>query len=71
MMFLESSFLPFPSEVVMIPAGYLAAKGEMNLFIAIFAGVGGSLVGAIFNYFLAVKFGRIFLIRYGKIYIFL
>ena len=70
MMFLESSFLPFPSEVVMIPAGYLAAKGEMNLFIAIFAGVGGSLAGAIFNYFLAVKFGRIFLIRYGK-YIFL
>jgi len=69
MMFLESSFFPFPSEVVMIPAGYLAAKGEMNIFIAIFAGILGSLAGAIFNYFLAVRYGRAFLSKYGK-YIF-
>lgn len=66
MMFLESSFFPFPSEVVMIPAGYLAARGEMNLFIAIFAGIAGSLAGAVFNYYLAKKYGRAFLSRYGK-----
>lgn len=66
MMFLESSFFPFPSEVVMIPAGYLAYKGEMNLYIAIFVGILGSLAGALFNYYLAVKFGRKFLIKYGK-----
>lgn len=66
MMFLESSFFPFPSEVVMIPAGYLAYKGEMNLFLAIFFGILGSLAGALLNYFLAIKFGRAFLIRYGK-----
>ncbi|MEK6707389.1 MAG: DedA family protein [Pseudomonadota bacterium] len=66
MMFLESSFVPFPSEVVMIPAGYLAYKGEMNLVLAILAGTLGSLTGALFNYYLAVKLGRPFLLHYGK-----
>lgn len=66
MMFLESSFFPFPSEVVMVPAGYLASKGEMNIYIAIGAGIVGSLAGAVFNYFLAVKYGRAFLSKYGK-----
>ena len=66
MMFLESSFFPFPSEVVMIPAGYLAYKGEMNIYIVILLGVLGSLSGALFNYYLAIKFGRKFLIKYGK-----
>ena len=66
MMFLESSFFPFPSEVVMIPAGYPAYKGEMNIYIAIVAGILGSLAGALFNYYLAIKFGRKFLIKYGK-----
>lgn len=66
MMFLESSFFPFPSEVVMVPAGYLAYKGEMNIYYAIFSGIAGSLTGALFNYFLAVKYGRTFLVKYGK-----
>ena len=70
MMFLESSFFPFPSEVVMIPAGYLASKGEMNLYLAIFFGIIGSLAGAILNYFLAIKFGRAFLLKYGKYILF-
>ncbi len=69
-MFLESSFFPFPSEVVMIPAGYLAFQGKMNIFIAILSGIAGSLSGALFNYFLAAKYGRPFLLRYGK-YVFL
>ena len=65
-MFLESSFFPFPSEVIMIPAGYLAFRGEMNLYAAIGFGIAGSLAGALFNYWLAVRFGRRFLLRYGK-----
>ncbi len=64
LMFLESSFFPFPSEVVMIPAGYLAYKGEMSLSLAISIGVLGSLAGAWFNYFLASKFGRDFLLKF-------
>jgi len=66
LMFLESSFFPFPSEVVMVPAGYLAYKGEMNLGIVIACGIVGSLAGALFNYYLAVKLGRPLLIRYGQ-----
>ncbi len=66
MMFLESSFIPFPSEVVMIPAGYLAHKGEMNFFIAILCGILGSLAGALLNYYLAFYFGRELLIKWGK-----
>ena len=70
MMFLESSFFPFPSEIVIIPAGYLAYKGDMNLLLVIIFGIIGSYTGAIFNYFLAVKLGRPFLIKYGK-YVFI
>ncbi len=66
LMFLESSFFPFPSEVVMMPAGYLAFKGEMNFFIAVFMGVFGSLTGALFNYYLSLYLGRKLLIKYGK-----
>ncbi|WP_234697132.1 DedA family protein [Nitrosophilus alvini] len=66
MMFLESSFFPFPSEVVMIPAGYLASIGKMNIYLAIFSGIAGSLAGAVFNYFLALKLGRSFLSRWGR-----
>jgi len=66
MMFLESSFFPFPSEVAMIPAGYLAFQGKMNIFIAILMGILGSLFGALFNYFLAKYYGRKLLIKYGK-----
>ncbi len=66
LMFLESSFFPFPSEVVMPPAGYLAWKGEMSLTLVLISGIAGSLLGALFNYWVAVKFGRPFFLRYGK-----
>ena len=65
-MFLESSFFPFPSEVIMIPAGYLAFQGKMNLIAAILFGIFGSLAGAVFNYYLAVKLGRPLLEKYGR-----
>ncbi len=67
-MAIESSVLPLPSEIIMIPAGYLVWEGKMNAFLAIFAGTLGSLVGALCNYFIAVKIGRIFVIKYGKFF---
>ncbi len=66
LMFIESSFVPFPSEVVLPPAGYLAAKGQMNAYLAFGAGTLGSLLGALFNYTIAVYLGEPFLRRYGK-----
>jgi len=71
-MAIESSFIPFPSEVVMIPAGFLAARGEMGmpplvaLWVAIAVGVVGSLAGAFANYYLALWVGKPFLEKYGK-----
>ena len=66
MMFLESSFFPFPSEVAMIPAGYLAHQGQMSLALAWTAGTAGSLAGAVFNYYLCYFFGRELVLKYGK-----
>jgi membrane protein DedA with SNARE-associated domain len=68
MMFLESSSFPFPSEIVIPPAAYLAERGEMNLFLVIGCGIAGSLLGALFNYWLALKLGRPALLRYGRIF---
>ena len=72
-MVIESSFVPFPSEVVMIPAGFLAARGEMGVgsplvavWVAIAVGVLGSLAGAFINYYLALWVGKPFLEKYGK-----
>ena len=72
-MAIESSFVPFPSEIVMLPAGFLAARGELSLHVpaadlvlAVAAGVAGSLAGAYFNYFLSRRLGEPFLRRYGK-----
>ena len=66
LMFLESTFFPFPSEIIMIPAGYLAYQGEMNLYVVVIVGILGSVGGALLNYYLAKSFGRAFILRYGK-----
>jgi len=66
LMFLESTFFPFPSEIIMIPAGYLAYQGEMNIYIIILVGILGSVLGALLNYYLAMFFGRKFILKYGK-----
>lgn len=70
LMAIESSIFPLPSEVVMIPAGYLCAKGEMNLWIVILLGTFGSIAGALLNYYLAVKLGRKLILKYGHYLLF-
>ena len=72
-MTIESSFIPFPSEVVMIPAGFLVARYNMltashfsDLLIIIILGTAGSIAGAFVNYALSIKLGRPFQHKYGK-----
>ncbi len=57
-MMIESSFIPFPSEVVVIPAAFMAAEGTMSLpLVILFATIGG-LLGATINYVLSYTLGR-------------
>ncbi|MBP9771084.1 DedA family protein [Candidatus Gracilibacteria bacterium] len=58
LMAIESSFIPFPSEIVIPPAAYLAYKGEMNIYLIILCGILGSLIGAVFNYYVAMWLGK-------------
>lgn len=66
LMAMESSILPVPSELVMPPAGYWAAKGEMNFAVALACGILGSIIGALANYYGAHFIGRPLIKRYGK-----
>jgi membrane protein DedA with SNARE-associated domain len=66
LMAVESSFIPFPSEVVIPPAGYLTIHGDMKMVPVIAAGVLGSLIGSSVNYALAFFLGRKFLIKYQR-----
>jgi membrane protein DedA with SNARE-associated domain len=66
LMAVESSFIPFPSEVVLIPAGYLASRGEMDMGIVMLMAVLGSLTGSLINYYLAYLLGRPLIRRFGR-----
>lgn len=66
MTFLESTFVPIPSEVTMIPAGYLVHQGQMNGPIILITAILGAVGGSIANYYIAYYYGRRFLYAYGK-----
>lgn len=66
MSFLESTFVPIPGEVTMIPAGVLVQEGHMNFFVVVFLATAGAVAGSLFNYYLAYYLGRKFFYNYGQ-----
>ena len=64
-MLIESSFIPFPSEVIMPPAAHQAG-GFMRVVGLIILGTAGSLLGGLFNYYVGYFLGRPFFEKYGK-----
>lgn len=65
-MFLESTLVPIPSEIVMIPAGMASSKGLMNFYIVLIVGILGNVLGAGFSYYLAKLVGRKIILKIGK-----
>lgn len=58
LMAIESSFIPLPSELVIPPAAWRAANGDLNIVLVVVFGTIGAMIGALFNYYLALWIGR-------------
>lgn len=66
LMTIEGIITPIPSELIIPFAGYLAAEGEMNLFLVIVVGTAGAAIGNTVAYFIGYRVGRPLIERYGK-----
>ena len=66
LMAIESSIIPLPSELVVPPAAYKAAAGELNIYLVVFFSTLGALIGSVTNYFLAVFIGRPIVYRFAN-----
>lgn len=66
LMTIESSFIPFPSEVVMPPAAWKAAQGELNFVLVVFCGIIGSIIGALINYYISISLGRTVIYKFAQ-----
>jgi membrane protein DedA with SNARE-associated domain len=67
LMTIESSFVPLPSEIIIPPAAYIASKpdSKLNIYLVVFFGVLGSLLGALINYFLSSWLGRMIIYKFA------
>jgi membrane protein DedA with SNARE-associated domain len=66
MTLIESTFVPIPAEVTMIPAGYLVQKGHLNFWAVLGVSVLGTVIGSYVNYWIAKHYGRKLFGKYGK-----
>lgn len=66
LMTIESSFIPFPSEVVVPPAAYQAAAGKLNIYLVVLFATIGANIGALVNYYLAKWLGRPIIYKFAN-----
>jgi membrane protein DedA with SNARE-associated domain len=66
LMAIESSFIPFPSEVIIPPAAWKAAQGDLNVYLVVLFSSLGALIGALFNYYFAFFLGRAVVYRFAE-----
>jgi membrane protein DedA with SNARE-associated domain len=66
LMAIESSFIPFPSEVIIPPAAWKAAEGDLNIYLVVLFSSLGALIGALFNYYFALFLGRAVVYRFAE-----
>lgn len=66
LMAIESSVIPLPSELVVPPAAYKAAAGELNIYLVVFFSTLGALIGSTMNYYLAILIGRPIVYRFAN-----
>jgi membrane protein DedA with SNARE-associated domain len=66
MTFIESTFVPVPAEMTVVPAGYLVQQGKMAFAPVLFLSIAGAVAGSYANYMVARTLGRGVFIRYGK-----
>jgi len=68
LMAIESSFIPLPSEIVLIPAGYLIYIGHMNFWLVLVASIIGSIIGSALSYLIGKHLGRAYLLNHSKMF---
>jgi len=66
LMVLDSAMIPIPSEIILVFSGYLVTTGTFEPISLILAGSLGNVIGSIITYYIGLKFGRLFILRFGK-----
>ena len=69
LMAMESSIIPVPAEIVIPPAAFLAAQGQLSFTGVIIAGTVGSYIGSALSYWVSLWVGRPLIIRYGRYFL--
>ena len=70
LMILESALIPIPSEIIMPFSGFLSSTGRLDPFLVTLSGSVGNVVGSVLTYYLGIRAGRKFILKYGKYILF-